>query len=354
MAEVGRESVAQPLRSTAGARGRARLGSAVGRYAGVLVALVGVSVLLAATEPAFLTWGNFTNIVRAQAVTFILAIGMTFVLLTAGIDLSVASMTALAMMILGLTLDGEWPWQLAAVLTVVSGACLGLINGLLIGVARITFLVTTLGTLAIYESIALVTTSGETISLFGVSSFTPVGDIVNGSIGPFPVLMVVVAVLYAAGGFVLRYTHFGRAVYAVGSNSEAARLAGINVTAVLVSVYLISGVCAGLAGIVQTGRLSASAPSGDPTLLLAVVAAVLIGGTAYSGGAGGLLGTLIGVLFLGVVQNGLSLSGVSAFWQGTVSGLILILAVGLGVLRERGWRVRDRGGTRRQLQEERS
>jgi ribose transport system permease protein len=154
--------------------------------------------------------------------------------------------------------------------------------------------------------------------------------------------------LYLAGGFVLRYTHFGRAVYAVGSNPEAARLAGINTTAVLVSVYLISGLCAGLAAVVQTGRLSASAPTGDPTLLLAVVAAVLIGGTAYSGGAGGLLGTLIGVLFLGVVQNGLALSGVSAFWQGTVSGLILIIAVGIGVLRERGIQLRSRASARRQ------
>ena len=148
--------------------------------------------------------------------------------------------------------------------------------------------------------------------------------------------------LYLVGAFVLHLTPFGRAVYAVGSNPDAARLTGINVKIVLVAVYAISGLAAGLAAVVQTGRLTAAGPQVDPNLMLAVIAAVLIGGTAFTGGDGGLLGTAIGVLFLGVVQNGLQLSDVSTFWQGTVSGGILILAVGLGVLRDVGWRWRLR------------
>ncbi len=134
----------------------------------------------------------------------------------------------------------------------------------------------------------------------------------------------------------LRYTRFGRALFAVGSNAEAARLNGINVSAVLMTVYGIAGLTAGVAAIVSVGRLTGASPESDPTLLLTVITAVLIGGTAYTGGEGGVFGTLIGVLFLGVVQNGLTLSGVNTFWQGMVSGLILIGAVGLEVLRRRG------------------
>jgi ribose transport system permease protein len=146
--------------------------------------------------------------------------------------------------------------------------------------------------------------------------------------------------VYALASFVLHFTPFGRSVYAVGSNIEAARLTGINVTFVLVSVYTIAGLGAGLGAIVEDGRLTGAGPQVDPNLLLTVIAAVLIGGTAFTGGDGGLLGTAIGGLFLGVIQNGLELSNVSTFWQGTVSGLILICAVGLGVLRNR------RGGVR--------
>jgi ribose transport system permease protein len=138
-----------------------------------------------------------------------------------------------------------------------------------------------------------------------------------------------VVLLLVAGG-VLRYTGYGRALFAVGSNPEAARLNGIDVGRIILVTYGIAGLSAGLASIVQVGRLTGASAQADPSLLLTVVAAVLIGGTAYTGGEGGVLGTLVGVLFIGVVQNGLTLSGVSSFWQGTVSGVILIAAVGLG------------------------
>lgn len=313
----------------------------LGRYAGVLIGLLLVCVYLGVTEPSFLTWDNAENIIKSNSVVFILAIGTTFVLLTGGIDLSIASATALCVMVLGLALDGGIAWPLAIVITGLVGFLLGFINGFLSGVAKISFLVVTLGTLSIYQSIALLVNDGDPISLFTLESFDSIKALANDNIGPVPIMLIVWGLLFVMAAAVLRYTRFGRSVFAVGSNPEAARLTGINVTLVLVSVYVISGLTAALAGVVQVGRLTSAAPSSDPTLLLTVIAAVLIGGTAYTGGEGGVLGTLIGVLFLGVIQNGLTLSDVSAFWQGTVSGVILIAAVGLGVLRDRGWKLRS-------------
>ena len=188
---------------------------------------------------------------------------------------------------------------------------------------------------------------GQTISVFGKPGFSVLSDFVNDEIGPFPILLIFdLALLLVAGG-VLRYTGFGRSLFAVGSNPEAARLNGIDVGRILLITYAVSGLTAGLASVVQVGRLTGASAQADPTLLLTVIAAVLIGGTTYTGGEGGVLGTLIGVLFLGVVQNGLTLADVSSFWQGTVSGVMLIAAVALGALRDRGWvaRRRDRAAS---------
>jgi len=312
------------------------------RYAGVLVALVLVCAYLALTQDVFLTWGNLTNIAKSNTVVFVLAIGATFVVISAGIDLSTASAAAAAGMILGLTMDAGWNIVLALAAAVLFGGCLGLINGVLITRLGVSFLVVTLGTLSIYQSFALVVNDGQTITVFGKPGFSVLSGFVNDDIGPFPVLVVFDLVLLLAAGGILRYTGFGRALFAVGSNPETARLNGIDVGRILLVTYGIAGLASGLAAVVQVGRLTGASPQADPTLLLTVVAAVLLGGTAYTGGEGGVLGTLIGVVFLGVVQNGLTLSNVSSFWHGTVSGVILIAAVGLGVRRGGGWRWRRR------------
>ena len=316
-----------------------------GRYTGVLGGLIVVCVYLWVTEPIFMTWPNWENIIRTQSVVLTLGVGMTFVVLTGGIDLSTASATAAAGMILGLAIEHGASWWLACLAGVGFGLLLGAANGIGVGVLKIPFFVFTLGTLSVYQSIALLVTNGATISLFSYPRFGEVQTIVNGTTGPFPTILLIGVVVYVLGSFVLHFTTFGRSVYAVGSNIEAARLTGVKVTLVLVSVYAVSGLSAGLGAIVQTGRLTGAGPQVDPDLLLTVIAAVLIGGTAFTGGDGGLLGTAIGALFLGVIQNGLELSNVSTFWQGTVSGLILICAVGLGVLRHsspRLWLARHR------------
>jgi ribose transport system permease protein len=306
-----------------------------GRYTGVLAALAVVCAYLALTEDVFLTWDNLMNVAKSNTVVFVLAIGATFVIISAGMDLSAASAATAAGMILGLTMDAGWGIVLVLAATLAFGVVLGLLNGLMITRLGISFLVVTLGTLAIYQSFALVVNGGQTISLFSKPGFPVLGDFVNDDIGPFPVLLVFDLVVLLVAGGVLRYTGFGRSLFAVGSNPEAARLNGIDVRRVVLIAYAIAGLAAGFASIVQVGRLTGASAQADPTLLLTVIAAVLIGGTAYTGGEGGVLGTLIGVVFLGVVQNGLTLSDVSSFWQGAVSGVTLIAAVGLGVLRER-------------------
>jgi ribose/xylose/arabinose/galactoside ABC-type transport system permease subunit len=321
-------------------RWRRRL--SLGRYTGVVVALVAVVIYLTITEPVFLTWDNLMNIVQSNSVILVLAIGATFVVLSGGIDLSVASATTATAMIFGLALHSGWALLPALIAALAFGLALGLANGVLIAKANISFLVVTLGALSIWASFALVVNGGQTVSVFNVPAFGPIKDFTNKDIGPIPIVLLFdIFVLLVAGG-VLRYTAFGRALYATGSNQEAARLNGISIGRVLISVYAIAGLTAGIAAILLVGRLSAAAATSDPTLLLTVLAAVLIGGTSFSGGEGGVLGTVIGVVFLGVVQNGLTLSSVSTFWQGTVSGVILIAAVGLGVLRDRGYALRPR------------
>jgi ribose transport system permease protein len=314
----------------------------LGRYTGVIVALVAVAIYLSVTQDVFFTWDNFTNIVRSNSAILVLAVGATYVIISAGLDLSVASAATAAGMIIGLTMEHGWPVAIVLIMTILFGALLGLINGVMITRLRISFLVVTLGTLSIYQSFAEVVNNGNTITVFGTHGFSFIAGFVNNTLGGVPILMIFDVVLLLVAGGVLRFTSFGRSLFAVGSNPEAARLNGIKVDNIVLVTYVIGGVMAGLGSIIQVGQLTGAAAQVDPTLLLTVLAAVLIGGTAYTGGEGGVFGTLIGVLFLGVVQNGLTLEGVSSFWQGTVSGVILIAAVGLGVLRDRGVSLRGR------------
>jgi ribose/xylose/arabinose/galactoside ABC-type transport system permease subunit len=237
-------------------------------------------------------------------------------------------------MVSGIVILHGGSYVLAAFAALGCGLAVGLVNGVLIGIFRIPFIIVTLGTLAVFTSFALLLTHGQTISFFLYPSATPLQTLVNGSIGPFPNVLVLMAALGVAGTAVLHFTAFGRATYALGANAEAARLIGLRPVAVTVAVYALAGVLAGLSGVIGVGRLGAAAPQVDPNVLVAALAAVLIGGSSFDGGDGGLLGTSIGVLFLGVLQNGLTLLEIATFWQGLVSGLILIIAVGLNVLRD--------------------
>jgi ribose transport system permease protein len=214
---------------------------------------------------------------------------------------------------------------------------LGLLNGVLIAGLKMSFLVVTLGTMSVFTSIALVSNNGATIGVFTADGFSPLRTFMTGKVAGIPYLMIFDVVLALVAGAVLRYTAYGRSLFAMGSNREAARVNGINVVRIELSTYALAGLAAGVGALIQVGRLSGAAPQVDQTQLLAVLAAVLIGGTAPVGGDGGVFGTVLGVLFLGVISNGLTISEVSAFWQGTVNGGILLLAVLLSTARSRSW-----------------
>jgi ribose transport system permease protein len=308
-----------------------RFRAALDTYAGVGGVLLALCVYLSITQDTFLTWENWLIILEANAVVLVVSVGLTFVLLNGGFDLSLGGIMALTSVAMAeLIIDGGWsPW-LAIVAVILGATLLGLLNGVLIGKVGLSFLVVTLGTGSAFRGIAQVRTEGQTQSLFEVPLIV---DINEGELIGVPWLVWISLVVLLAGIVVLRYTGFGRMVYACGGNREAARLAGINVTAVAVSVFVIAGGLAGLASVMDSSRLIAASPTAATGIELTAAAAVLLGGTSFMGGRGTMLGTLLGVLFLGVLSNGITLAGLSPFYYGVVSGVVLIAAVLLDRIR---------------------
>jgi ribose transport system permease protein len=317
---------------------RALLGAAYERskgFGGALLALIAMCVYLTATQPFFLTRNNIFNVLSGNSALILTAIGLTFVVLAAGFDLSLGAIYASAGYVTYRVVHAGLPPLVALLAGVLTGILLGgVVNGILIGKVRLNFFVVTLGTTSLFGGALSVVTNGQSAAVP-----EPPGSLLyylgNGTIAtiPFPAVLCVVFVLIAA--YVLRFTSFGRAVYAVGGNPEAARLAGINVSAVLVCVYGIGGLMAAVAGLVDMSRLASASPTAGSSLALTAGAAVLLGGTSFFGGIGGVGGTIIGALLIAVLQNGLGLIGVSAFWQGVVTGGVLIAAVVLDKLQSR-------------------
>lgn len=307
--------------------------SLASRYAAVLLLLVGSAVYFSASESGFLTSANIENLLTSVSILWVASMGMTFVVLTGGIDLSVGALVALSGLVLSkLYSGGGLPSWLAVVLTLLVGLAIGgAVNGLLIGRGRLSFFVVTLGTASLYQGIVSIWSGTKTtyidsslVDWLGFGKFAGVDA---------PIILMVAVFLLAL--VVLRWTYFGRDVYAVGGNIEAARLSGIDVTTTLVAVYAIAGLAASLAGVIQAGRLGASSPIVGSDIPLSAAAAVLLGGTSFTGGVGGVTGTAVGVLFIGTLQNGLAIRGVSSFWQQVVTGVILVLAVGIDRIQER-------------------
>lgn len=294
-------------------------------WSGVLVLLIALIVLLAIFEPAFVSWGNITNIVRAAAIPVVLGIGMTFAILTAGIDLSVGSVLAFSGVFLAI-LSGFMPITWAMVVTLVlTTAIVGGLNGTLIGIVGLNSFVITLASLGLFRGIAYLVTNGTTLSVSDPGTFiTILGD---GNIGPIPGPLIVMIVVGVAASYTLRSTYFGRDIFAVGGNEVAAQLAGINTRAVKLTVYFVSAGCATLGGIMSVGRMESAAPTAGAGLELAVVAGVLLGGTRLSGGVGSIAGTVIGIFFLTCVSNALTIVGVSSYWQPIATGVLLIAAL---------------------------
>ncbi len=302
-------------------------------YAGALSALIILCVYLTITQQFFLTKANIFNILTGNSDLMLVSIGLTFVVLSAGFDLSVGAMSAAAGLAVYEVINGGGPAWLGVLVALLVGLLIGgLVNGVLIGKFKLNFFVVTLGMMSLIGGAVDVITNGETESINSPGFFYNIG---NADLLGVPVPIWICAVVLIIAALILNHTAFGRAVYAVGGNLEAARLAGINVTLVFMLVYAIAGLGAALAGVVDASRLSSAAPSSGSTLTLTAAAAVLLGGTSFFGGIGGVAGTVVGVLLIAVLQNGLGLMGVSAFWQGVVTGAVLIAAVALDRLQTR-------------------
>jgi len=283
-----------------------------------LVIAVGLSLM----SPYFLTQNNIFNILDQSVVIGIVAVGMTFVILTGGIDLSVGSVAGLTGIVLGLALR-DLPIPLASAAAVAAGAFIGLISGVLVAVFGLAPFVVTLGMMAIGRSLAYIF-SGQT-AISGIPE--SLSAIVYTTVLGIPANVIFLLLLYLAAWAYLTYTKGGRTIYAVGSNREAARASGLNVLGYSILPYVISGALAAVAITFSIAQILSADPLAGNQMELDAIAAVVIGGASLYGGRGSIIGTLIGVLIMVMIRNGLNLMGVSPFWQGTAIGSIIILAL---------------------------
>jgi ribose transport system permease protein len=308
----------------AGATRRRRL-----EQLGSLPMLVAICVLFAFLMPKFLTAANLMNVARQASINVVLAAGMTFVILTRGIDLAVGSVLGLAAVVaVQLSLLENWSWA-ALPGSLLGGAVVGAATGAAVAYGRLPPFIITLGTYTALRGAAYLAAGGTTV-INNDLTFAWIG---NDYLGPVPWLVILAAVVVALSGFTLKRTVFGRDVYAVGGNPEAARLAGINEPAILVGVYAISSALAALGGVMSASRLFSANGQLGTGYELDAIAAVILGGTSFSGGVGSVIGTLWGALIIAVLNNGLTLLGLSFFWQLIVKGSVIILAVALDRLR---------------------
>jgi ribose transport system permease protein len=297
--------------------------SAHARQFGTLAGLVGLGVVLWILTPHFLTVSNLLNVAQQTAINAIIAVGLTFVIISGGIDLSVGSLVAFTGVVLAGLLQQAVPVPLAIAAGLGAGLVCGLINGALITFGRLPPFIATLGMMSVARGGALLYTDGRPVSGFDASFRW----LATGEVARVPVPVLLMGLVYAIAHFVLRRTRFGRYVFAIGGNEEAALLSGVPVRFHKTAVYGLCGLLSGLAAVVLTARLNSAQPIAGINYELDAIAATVIGGTSLMGGQGSVAGTLIGALIMGVLRNGLNLLGVSSFVQQLVIGAVIILAV---------------------------
>jgi len=297
--------------------------SSLSRLAMIILLLV----VLSSVSPAFLSVQNLTNILRQASLLFLLASGLTVVILTAGIDLSIGSVLALSASVAANFVQQGWIWAGRLIGLAIGAAC-GLLNGVLVALVGLPPFIATYGMLWIAQGFAQVFMKGEIISGFP-TDFRFLGA---GHMAGIPVPILAMVLVLVAGLLVLRQTNLGRYVYMMGANREVARLSGINIRGNLLLVYSLSGLISAFAGLVYVSRINAVESTIGEPLLLPALAAVCIGGTSLFGGEGGIGGTLVGALIMTLVTNGMNLLNVSPYWQSFVMGAIVVLAVAIDQL----------------------
>ena len=284
-----------------------------------LMLIVGLSLL----SDRFLTSSNQINILRQATINGIVAVGMTLVILTAGIDLSVGSVLALSAVIGADLLKRGIPVPVAVLAALGVGALAGLVNGIIITRGKIPPFIATLGMLTVARGLTLMYTGGQPFTGFP-ASFREIGA---GAVGPLPMPIIIAALVFLVVSLMLRRTRYGEYIYLLGDNPVAARLAGINTDLMITLVYVISGLCAALAGLILIARLDSAQPVIGQGYEFNAIAAVVVGGTSFSGGEGTLFGTLLGTLLIETLGNGLNLLNVSPLWEQVVKGVVIALAL---------------------------
>ncbi len=288
-------------------------------------------IVLSIASPYFLTFSNLSSVARQTAVINIIALGMTLIMISGGIDLSIGSVMAFAGICGTMLLEARVPMLPALLGSILAGATWGLLNSLLITLLRVSPFIATLGTMGAARGLTLVITNGMPVVNLP-DSFGWLGD--GNILRVVPVPLAILVTLGLLTGFILKYTRMGRYAYAIGSNVEAARYAGIPIRAYLVAIYAFGGALTGLAGMIESSRLMTGQPTAGQGYELSVIAAVVIGGASLSGGEGTVTGTVAGAFLMGLISNGSNLLGVSPFWQQVLIGGVIVLAVAVDELRK--------------------
>ncbi len=289
-----------------------------------LIGLLVVILIFSILKPKFLDINNIFNLLRQASINGLLALGMTFVVLTGGIDLSVGSILGASGIFAALVAQNQGiPWFVAVLIGLGVGLILGTINGVVVSWLKVPAFVATLGMLTVARGITYLASNAQPVP--GLSEgFLKIG---GGSVGIIPIPVVILVVVFIICSIILYWTKYGRYIYGVGGNARAARVSGINVKKITCSAYMIAGILAGLAGVVLTSRVSSGLAMAGQNYETDAIAAVVMGGTSLAGGKGRLWGTLIGVLIIAVLNNGLDMMAVSSYWQLIIKGIIIVAAV---------------------------
>ena len=292
---------------------------------GSFIALIFLVIIIGAISPDFRTVNNFLSLLRQSAINGLIAFGMTCVILTGGIDLSVGSVLALTSIICAHTIKIGLPAPLSMLIALIFGIILGTISGLMVTKSRLQPFIATLITMTGYRGLTMILSGGKPISRLGNNLL--LNQIGKGSFLGIPIPVWILIIFFAIFLFVLKKTILGRQIYATGSNAKAAELAGININNIKLIVYVVSGFMASLSGLILVSRLGSAQPTLGSGYELDAIAAVALGGTSMTGGRGKITGTLIGILIIAVLNNGLNIIGVSSYYQDVVKALVIFLAV---------------------------
>lgn len=299
----------------------------------IVLALFVLAGVFTMTSPFFLTVENLINILRQTAIVGILGVGMTFAIISAEIDISIGGITAISAMLAAMALSAGYPWFVGVAVCLAVGLGFGLLNGAVTVRVGIPSFLVTLGMLGVTSGLALIVTNTQPVRVQTPGLFT----VFSGQIGPVPVIVLWAAAIIAAGHLVLSRTRFGRHVYATGDDTQAARYTGINTGRVKLLTLALSGLAAGIAGVLLMARLSVARPTMGDGLMLPAIAAVILGGTSLFGGRGWIPGTVLGAILMSTIDNGLVLNGFGSSFQELIRGMVIIVAVAFRKQEGEGW-----------------